>query len=198
MPRKKQLEEDVLLALLSEGSEYAFQLLFDRYRNHVYRVAMLYVKSSALAEDIVQDVFLKIWFQRKNLNAISSFESWLYTLTKNFTLNCLKKLAYEWKARTTWTHENIQFEDETDHKIRNTQYRELLLQAIDQLPEQQQKVYYLAKEKGLSYEAIASELFLSPLTVKTHMSRALASIRSFLRKHDKEFLLLFMMRILAG
>jgi RNA polymerase sigma-70 factor (ECF subfamily) len=193
MPAKPTPEESTLLALLREGSEYAFQLIFDRYRNRVYQVAMFYVKSPAQAEDIVQDVFLKIWFQRRQLPELISFESWLYTLTRKFTLNCLKKLAHEWKARASWTRNARQFDEDADHKLLNTQYRELLLQAIGQLPEQQQKVFRLAREKGLSYEAIAGELSLSPLTVKTHMARALAAIRSFLQRHGKEFLLFFIL-----
>lgn len=191
MPAENKYEEATLLALLDENNQYAFQLLFDRYRNRIYRIAMLYVKSPALAEDIVQDVFLKLWFQRKNLAALSSLESWIYTVTKNLTINSLKKLAHEWTAGEKWTRDNIQFENTTDHKIRNAQYRELLQMAIEKLPAQQQKVYFLSKERGLSYEAIAMQLSLSPFTVKTHMSRALASIRVFLQKHDLDFLILF-------
>lgn len=197
MPTKHQYDEAALLALLKQDSEYAFQLIFDLYRNRVYRIAMLYVKSSALAEDIVQDVFMKIWFQRKNLPELVSFEAWICTLSKNLTINCLKKLAHEWKARQHWNKENNLVEDTTDHKIRNAQYSELLSQAIAQLPEQQQKVYRLAKETGLSYEAIAQELSISPLTVKTHMARALAAIRSFLQQYDKELMILFIIRLVA-
>jgi len=191
MPVKPPIEESILLSLLREDSEYAFQLVFDRYRNRVYQLALFYVKTPSLAEDIVQDVFLKIWFQRRQLPELSSFEAWIYTITRNFTLNCLKKLAHEWKARAGWTKEVRQFVEETDYKIRDAQYKELLQQAIGQLPEQQQNVFRLAREKNMSYEAIASELSLSPLTVKTHMSRALSAIRSFLQQHGKEFLLLF-------
>jgi len=190
MLRKYPYDEPALIALLREGSEYAFQLLFEQYHQRIYRVAMVYVKSPALAEDIVQDVFLKIWFQRKSLPELSSFESWICTVARNVTLNCLKKQAYEWKARRTWSVESMALDHTGDL---TTEYKELLFQAVLQLPEQQQKVYRLARDKGFSYEDIASELSLSPLTVKTHMSRALASIRNYLQKHGKELLLLFIM-----
>ncbi|MFD2888384.1 RNA polymerase sigma factor [Chitinophaga cymbidii] len=198
MSRKFFLEDNALLTLLNEDSDYAFQALFDRYRDHVYKVAMLYVKSPSLGEDIVQDVFMKVWFQRKNLRSIASFEAWLYTLTRNFSLNCLKKMAREWKARHSFGEEHPPYEDTADHKVRDVEYRELLFKAIEQLPERQQKVYSLAREKGLSYQAIAGDLSLSPLTVKTHMARALLSIRSFMRKHDKELLILFIMASSPG
>src|SRR5688500_7968524 len=91
MPNKFPLDEATLIARLKEDNEQAFELLFNRYHNLVYKVAMLYVKTPSLAEDIVQDVFMKIWFQRKNLPDILSFESWIYTISRNLTINCLKK-----------------------------------------------------------------------------------------------------------
>ena len=195
MPTKLPLDESTLISLLKNDSEYAFQLLFEHYHNLVYKVSLLYVKSPTLAQDIVQDVFMKIWFQRKDLPEIISFESWIYTLSRNLTINSVKKLAYEHKAKNIFNNLQTPFDDTTDHKILNSQYNALLQQAIQELPQQQQKVYRLGKESGLSYEAIAQELSLSPLTVKTHMARALAAIRYFLQKHDKEFTILFIIHL---
>ncbi len=193
MAIEEKYEESKLLTLLARDSEYAFQLIFDRYRNHVYKVAITYVKSPAIAEEIVQDIFLKLWFHRKNLSEIHSLESWLYTLTRNMVLNSVKKLAHEWTVRKQWFKEAKQSENTTDYKIRDEQYRELLFEAIHQLPQQQQIVYKLAKEDHLSYEEIAQQLSLSPLTVKTHMSRALGAIRLFLKQKGELYWLLYLM-----
>lgn len=184
-------EEKKLLILLAEGSEYAFQLIFDRHRNRIFKLAMQYVKSPAIAEDIVQDVFLKIWFQRTNLPGINSLEGWIYTLSRNLILNHLKKLSHEWNIRGNWAEHTIHFEETTDHKIRTDQYNQVLLQAVSQLTNQQQLIYRLAKENGLSYDAIAKKLSLSPRTVKTHMANALSSIRKFLRSRYNSVPLLF-------
>lgn len=92
MPTENKYEETTLLALLEEDSEYAFQMIFDRHRGRIYRLALMYVKSQSLAEDIVQDVFLKLWFQRKKLSEIKSLESWIYTIAKNHTLNLIRQL----------------------------------------------------------------------------------------------------------
>jgi RNA polymerase sigma-70 factor (family 1) len=196
MPIAKKNEETALLELLSQDSEYAFQLLFDRYRDKVYKVALLYLKSPALAEEVVQDIFLKLWFQRKHLKEIRSIESWLFILTKNLTINYLKKIAYEWTARKKWITQNSLTENTTDHKVRNAEFQQILSTAIQQLPAQQQKVYKLVKEEGLSYQDCAQQLSMSSLTVKTHMSRALASIRSYLQENGKDFLLLFLLMFL--
>ena len=188
MPTEKNYEEANLIALLAEDNQYAFQLIFDKYRNKVYRNAMLYIKSPAIAEDIVQDIFIKLWFQRKNLSEIVSLESWIHQMTKNHTINSLKKLAHEWNESQKWIKTVNNIENVTaDHKIRLKEYDALMQQIIEKLPLQQQKVYLLAKEEGFSYEAIASELCLSPFTVKTHMARALASIRLSLRNNGMIF-----------
>jgi RNA polymerase sigma-70 factor (family 1) len=195
MLSEKKYEESTLLAMLAGDSEYAFQIIFDRYRNTIYKVAMLYVKSPVIAEEIVQDVFLKLWFQRKNLTAIKSLESWLFILTKNLTLNSLKKIAHEWNAREKWIKENDLSENTTDHKIVSAEQQQLLRQAVSRLSPQQQEVYKLAREQGLSYDSIGEKLSISPLTVKTHMARALASIRSFLEQNGVGFSLLIMATI---
>lgn len=182
---EKKYEESTLLALLEQDSEYALQLVFDRYRNTIYKVAMIYVKSPVIAEEIVQDVFLKLWFQRKHLKDIRSLESWLFTITKNLTLNCLKKIAHEWTAREKWVRQNDLSENTADYKILNAENQQLLQQAIKHLSQQQQQVYKLAKEEGLSYEVIGKQLSISPLTVKTHMARALASVRLFLQQNGE-------------
>ncbi|MHA4809510.1 RNA polymerase sigma-70 factor [Flavitalea flava] len=194
---RKEFNDSGLLALLAEDSQVAFQLIFDRYHPLVYRVAHLYLKSPFAAEDIVQEVFLKIWVQRKDLSAISSLNAWLYTLTRNYTLNHLKKVACEWTARKNWAGNNKPSsgnhepsENTADHKIRSEQYTKLYREALEKLPSQQQRVFLLARENDLSYEAIASQLSLSVFTVKTHMARALAFIRAYLQQHNQEFFLL--------
>lgn len=193
---RKEIDDPGLLSLLAEDSEYAFQLVFERYYNLVYRSALLYVKSHSFAEDVVQEVFLKIWMQRKDLSAISSLQSWIYTLTRNYTINSLKKLACEWTARKKWSGKHDVSESTADHKIRNDQFNKLYREALEKLPSQQQRVFLLAREKGLSYAAIASQLSLSVLTVKTHMARALAFIRTYLQQHHEELFVLFIIRVL--
>ncbi len=190
MQSEKKYEESELLSLLAQDSEYAFQLVFDRYRNHTYKVAMMYLKSPVIAEEIVQDVFLKLWYQRKNLADIRSLENWLFTLTRNLTFNCLKKIAHEWTAREKWVEKNVVSENTTDHKILNKEYQQILQQAISHLSPQQYQVYKLGKEDGLSYDAIGKQLSISTLTVKTHMARALSSIRLFFQENSELFILL--------
>jgi DNA-directed RNA polymerase specialized sigma24 family protein len=76
-PTEQSYEEARLIALLADDSEYAFQLLFDRHRNRIYHTAIRYLKSPVLAQEVVQDVFLKLWFERRNIRQGLPLEAWL-------------------------------------------------------------------------------------------------------------------------
>ena len=176
--------ERKIVQLLSQGNTDAFVQVFNQYHDRIYRVAMQYVKSQALSEEIVQDVFMKLWEKREALSQVLNFEAWFITLSKNYILNYLKRMANERNIREKWISEVPQTEEKTDHHIRHAEYTQLMEQALDNLSEQQRMVYTLAREQKLSYEAIGKELSLSPNTVKTHMSRALQSIRAFFKQQD--------------
>ena len=186
-PDEIKYEESKLIALLAEDSEYAFQLLYDRHRRRIYQTALRYLKSPILAQEVVQDVFLKLWFNRKNLKTDQPVEAWLYTITKNNLLNRIKKIANEWRAIKGASHLSEKFVDNIENNMQSAQYNELLQKAIAHLPEQQQKVFTLARYEQLTYIEIGEHLDISPLTVKTHMSRALDSIKNFFADHGIVF-----------
>ena len=186
-PDEIKYEESKLIALLAEDSEYAFQLLYDRHRRRIYQTALRYLKSPILAQEVVQDVFLKLWFNRKNLKTDQPVEAWLYTITKNNLLNRIKKIANEWRAIKGASHLSEKFVDNIENNMQSAQYNELLQKAIAHLPEQQQKVFTLARYEQLTYIEIGEHLGISPLTVKTHMSRALDSIKIFFADHGIVF-----------
>ncbi len=172
------------LAEPSHEDAGSFQLIFNQYSNKVYRLALLYLKASDAAEEILQEVFLKLWSNREKIEGLNSPEAWLRTVTKHAILNHLKKRANETIAIKKFTKDLLRTANDTDYKIRGAQYLELVQQAIQELSVQQKTVYILAREHELSYEQIGALLSLSPLTVKTHMSRALSSIRQFFKHKD--------------
>src|ERR1700755_2020207 len=85
--------------LLADGSEYAFTQLFDHYRAKVYSIAWHFLKSPILAEEIVQDVFMKIWLKRQDLKEIQNTENYLFILTRNLIFDRMKGLSYETTAQ---------------------------------------------------------------------------------------------------
>jgi RNA polymerase sigma-70 factor (ECF subfamily) len=175
---QQKYEEAHLITLLADDSEYAFQLIYDRYRNRIYQTAVRYLKSPLLAQEVVQDVFLKLWIERKNIKTDQPVEAWLYTVAKNNLINRLKKIANEWKAINNLKLLTQQFIDSSSNKIEEAQYNERLQKAIQSLPPHQQKVFYFARNEHLTYIQIGEKMGISPLTVKTHMSRALLHIKT--------------------
>lgn len=173
-------ETSKLISLLHNDSEYAFQLLYDRHRRRIYCIALRYLKSPVLAQEVVQDVFLKLWFSRHGLNDSEPIEAWLHTVARNNIFNRLKRLATEWQAARELRYATEMSVTEVEEKLDDQQYGALLQEAIGQLPDQQQKVFRLAREQQLTYAQIGELLSLSPLTVKTHMARALTGIKKHL------------------
>ena len=173
-------EEHKLIMLLKEDSEYAFQLIFDKHRNRIYKTAIKFLKSPLFAQDVVQDVFLKLWFERKSINSSKPIEAWLYTVAKNNILNRLRKIAIEWKAVDHFKNSQFQVDNTTDFKLLDGDYQLILKNIIDQLPAQQRSVFLLSRFDKLTQEQIGQKLNISPLTVKTHLSRALFSIKKHL------------------
>jgi RNA polymerase sigma-70 factor (family 1) len=183
MPRNATYNEEELLRLLKGGSEFAFAQIFDRYRPQVYRTARRFLKSTELAEEIVQEVFLKLWLKREVIGEIERLDAFLYTMSRNLTFDALRKLSTEMVAKKDISLGAEQSEDIADHALQETQYSELLQQAVSLLPPQQKQVFHLAKVEGLSHEAIAQQMNISRLTVKAHMAKALQSIRNHLQPH---------------
>ncbi len=179
MNNSETYNEPEILQRLKEGSESAFTQLFERYRVKLYSVAFKFLKSSVLAEETVQDVFLKIWLKRSELPVIKNFEGYLFIMGRNFIFDRIKKMAYEKVAQTNWNGETA-FTEDAEYLIRRHQCELLLQKAIELLPPQQKQVYSLARKEGMSHEKIAEHMKLSRVTVKTHMAKALQNIRRYL------------------
>jgi RNA polymerase sigma-70 factor (ECF subfamily) len=180
-------DEKKLLILISEDSNEAFHTIYDKYKNTIYGVAIKSLKSPVLAQEIVQDVFLKVWFERKNLPKINSFENWLFIVARNHLLNQLKKIAKEWKGLHNYQMDISNQEETPVNNLDREFYKELYKNAISTLTDHQRNVYELVKIENLSYSQVADNLHVSPLTVKKHMSRALFQIRKVLKESGSGF-----------
>ena len=186
-------DQDLLLKVAA-GNEHAFRQLFSRYHQqlgtYVYRITA----SVDLAEDIVQDVFLKIWMSREALVAVDNFKAYLFVLSKNHTLNCLRKLARE-RLKKKSLEENLNNGLKSSEEETNIYYS-LLDEAIDKLPPQQQKVYLLSRHERLKYAEIALRLNLSGETVKKYLQIATSSITAYVHTQlDKVVFFLIMLKL---
>ena len=190
MPIQPLNNEKALLTQIVQGNETAFRIVFDHYRDALYSFALKVVQHEVIAEEIVQDVFVKIWMNRQGLSAIRNFADFLFIITRNHTLNSLRRLAKEKKLTIAATGQLPMEAISAEATILQRDYDRVLQQAIDRLPPQQKLVFTLSRLQGLSREEIAAQLNISAGTVKAHMKQAIRSIRSYFKDHNNAILCL--------
>jgi len=178
-------EEAALVSELSKGNLLAFNSLFEVYSNRLYYFAFKYLKSEAESEELVQEVFTRIWEKRHNLNKDLSFKSFLFTIA----FNIIKK-HFIAKARLD-EYLKSQIRDELDLDTSdNITYDSLykyIIELVNQLPDRRKVIFIKSRLENLSITKIAEELNISHKTVENQLTSALHFLRDKINK--KEFLL---------
>ena len=175
-----------LISKIREGDRVAFYNIYERYCKRLYGFVLRYIKVEADAEEIVQEVFIKIWESRNKIDTFSSFDSFLFTIAYNSTISLLRKRANEKKYIAHL--QSIQQIFDAPKVIDELQFNELdekLNKLLDKLTPRQKEIFRLSRADGLSHDEIAKKLNISVNTVKKHMVNTLA----FLKKHfDKDLM----------
>lgn len=179
----KQLFKDV-----SVGDERAFRIIYNRFYQRMYSFACKMVKTPHVAEDIVQEVFIRLWEQRQLLAEIKNPDNYVFILIRNYTFNYLRAAANEQNRREKlW--EALQQKVTNEATLLEKEEAELFLKKLlSKLSPQQRKIFRMSREDGLSHQQIADELQLSKDTVKKHVANSL-KIFKFHLKNYVQFLL---------
>ncbi len=173
----------IILLKVAEGDENAFGVLFKAYYNQLGEFVMRITESEPLTQEIVQDVFLKIWINRNSLSEVNSFKAYLLVVARNHTFNCLKQIAREKHHKNEWLKTEVQNASNNVDESDENYTEGLIDEAIELLPPQQKKVYILSRREGKKQIEIASEMNISLETVKKHMVLALRFLKTYLRTH---------------
>ena len=172
-----------LLIKLREGNEAAFIKIYNQYRRKVHTYAYQLSKSADTAEEIVQEVFIKIWQKKEQINVELPFEPYIRKITLNHVLNHLKKVARE-KALQEQVFLTIESSsNRTEEDLLEKELRKIYQEAIAQLPAQKKIIYQMSRVEELSHEEIAQKLSISKNTVKNHMVEASRFIREYVSKN---------------
>lgn len=170
------------------NSKIDFKNIYDKYYHklviHSYRI----VYKNDVAEDIVQNCFIKLWEKRNEIRADVSLDFYLIRMVKNKSIDYLRKN----KTRVLELDENINIENEeietADSKHeKNAGLRPKIQEALDNLPERCRQVFMLSRYEKMTYKEISEELNISPKTVEAHIIRALKGFRISL----KQYLIIF-------
>ena len=146
-------------------------------------------ESRELTEDLVQEVFLKIWVARESLAEVRHFRPYLLAMSRNHAYDALKKQLKEQTLQRIWMRETA--EDSRESEDPEICKAALIDAAIDSLPPRRKEVYLLSRHERLTYQEIATRLGISRESVKTHIELAISGISRFIREHLWESLAFF-------
>lgn len=171
------LLESSLLKDLKRSDHTAFEALFDRYSAQLFRFSLSYLKSKEAAEDVVQEVFIKIWKNRKALKTDTSFQSYLFTIALNSVRKYFNQQAklYELKHGiiVDLSDKQLELDDCSDYQI----LLDKLDEVIKRMPEKRQVVFIKKKIEGKSLNEISEELNISIKTVEYHITEAMKFLK---------------------
>jgi RNA polymerase sigma-70 factor (ECF subfamily) len=180
-----------LIEGLTAGDKSVFDEIFRMYYAPLCQYCMRYVSDMQVTEEIVQDLFFKLWLKRDNLIIHSSLQSYLYQAVKNHSLNYIYQLKIQEKHRK-YVGFNVKDSHDPFDKLEEVDLEILIREAILKLPEKRRVVFELSRHEGLKYAQIAEKLDISVKTVEAQMSKALEHLRIVL----KEYLPIYMILIL--
>ncbi|HHT29138.1 RNA polymerase sigma-70 factor [Petrimonas mucosa] len=170
-------EEQILIRQLKRGEMGSYEIIFHRYYSLYFQFAKGMLKDEQAAEDILQNVFMKIWMKRERLNENQSIRNYIYVLTKREILNHFR-LKYH--SQVILTEEIRQFDMADKHKIQELDYHELretVQQVIDCMPPRRRDIYCMSRLKSIPNKEIAQQLGISIRTVEKHLELALQTFR---------------------
>lgn len=165
---------------ISAGDERAFSAFFDLYKVELFRVVIRLTKSQVIAEEILQEIFISLWISREHLIKVEEPASYIYRILLNKTCNYLKKEANQERIIKAAMQCKQLSSNATEQIVDANESQRLIELALGQLPPQQKIVYKLSHQQGLSNDEIASQLYISPHTVRSHLSKAIGFIRTYL------------------
>ncbi|MBL1409488.1 RNA polymerase sigma factor [Sphingobacterium faecale] len=182
------LVEKETIRKLQEGSLRAFEQVYDTLSHGVYSVSFNLTQDRFLAEEVVQEVFVKLWGSRDKLNIEGNLWVFLYVVSKRLSLNKIRSMQRQ-RIAYDGIDENMMITPSVEQDIFHKELELLLERSIADLPKQQQIIIDLSRNEQLTHREIAERLGLSTHTVRNHMAQALKNLRRKLQHSDAELYL---------
>lgn len=177
--RPCHMDEKMLIAQFKRGSEQAFGLIYDRYWSAVCHFASLYLRRTSEVEDVVQEVFTRLWEARLTLRDDSDLESYLFIVTRNLVFTrrrrSLNKSFYSLTVLNA-----LSTGDETSQRAEHNDLKERLASLVETMPAGRRTVFEMSRQKYMTYREISTELGISEKTVERHINEALKFLRAHL------------------
>jgi len=187
---KTLTDEKTLVKALKNGDKVAFEKIFHIYHKQLYFFCYSFLHQKEDAENITQDVFVKLWTKRASLDCEKSFSGFLFTMTKNLALNYIRKTIHQQIFVNQLLNNGLEDYCQTDKQVSLNEVKRTLNNLISQLPPKRKKIFLLSREEGLLHKEISERLGVSVHTVESQVSKALKFIRNGLKDFAPVFILL--------
>jgi len=172
-------QEPTLLSQLKVGEQGAFEQIYQLYSERIYGRLIRLLKDEDMADSILQDVFLRIWERRAQIDPGQPFKAYLYKIAENFVYDYFRKVARDKKLQVKLRAAASEYYDQIEENIFQREYEALISEAILKLPPQRQKVFQLCRIEGKSYEETAGLLGISVSTVSNQLVKATKSVKEY-------------------
>lgn len=185
-------DEKLLLLKSAHGDRAAFSVLYNLHLRSLYRYTYLFLKSKEASEEIVQDVFVKIWEKKEQLEHVISFKSYLYRINKNLIIDQVRRAKTELKVFDTLLLSAMISEEVNEETIDYKQYMKVAKVAIELLPEKRKAIFLMRTQEEMSLDEIATSLSISKSVVKKQLYAAITFVRDYLHKHGELSICIFL------
>lgn len=192
------LPENALIDLVKQSDQYAFRELYDRYSGKLYGNIQRMTKSSDVADDILQVVFVKIWENRFIIDTDRSFKSFIYQIAQNAVFDNFRKEARQraLASATSRHREELENSESPIEKwLGQKEDKTVLENAVEKLPPRRREIYQLCKLEGLTYAQVSKILGVSTSTINDHIVKASKTLKEHLL-HTRYYILLLCFFIL--
>ena len=186
----ENIDDSELVRKINSGEKRAYQELFERYAPRIYQFAKSYLKNRPDAEELVQDVFLKLWEKRELLDHSKNVKAFVYKVAVNSIYDFIRRKNIENAFRDFISLQPANNENNTWHQVILDDLMNHLDELLLKMPEQQRRIFKLSREEGLTNDEIAAQLNLSKRTIENHLYRAVAYLKENF-KSDTVFSVLF-------
>lgn len=171
-----------LFEQIAEGDEKAFRKVFHELNARLYPFILKWTRSAAVTEDIIQEVFLRLWINREEVAKMEKPVSWIFRVASNLSLSWLRAEIAEIKRLEKIKEAARKTEEQSVEMMSFKETEYLINKAVSLLPPRRQLIYRLSREQGLDHKEIAEKLQLSPNTIKNQLVSALKFIKEYLQR----------------
>ena len=174
-------KDENLLLRIREGDEVAFELVFFRYKGKLYDFIRRSIPASEDVESMVQEIFVRLWANREQLDPDKSLNAFLYTMARNEIFGHLRKLLVRRKYLEELSYTLNEISETTERQLEFNELKSIVSQLIRSMPEKRREIYLLSRNEGLKYKEIAEKLGISENTVDSQIRKALTFLKENLR-----------------